>query len=61
MIMAWHRSNETSKRLNCIPGDGLIGRFWGRQHSRRSITRLTKSLSYIFADFFLFSLLPIWT
>ena len=22
MIMAWHRSNQTSKRLNCIPGVG---------------------------------------
>jgi transposase len=24
MIMAWHRSNETSKRLNCIPGVGPL-------------------------------------
>src|ERR1700716_4634911 len=22
MIMAWHRSNQTSKRLHCIPGVG---------------------------------------
>ncbi len=22
MILAWHRSNQTSKRLNCIPGVG---------------------------------------
>jgi transposase len=24
MIMAWHRSNQTSKRLNCIPGVGPL-------------------------------------
>ena len=24
MIMAWHRSNPTSKRLNCIPGVGPL-------------------------------------
>ena len=24
MIMAWHRSNSTSKRLNCIPGVGPL-------------------------------------
>jgi transposase len=24
MIMAWHRSSETSKRLNCIPGVGPL-------------------------------------
>jgi hypothetical protein len=24
MILAWHRSNQTSKRLNCIPGVGPL-------------------------------------
>jgi transposase len=24
MIPAWHRSNQTSKRLNCIPGVGPL-------------------------------------
>ena len=24
MIMAWHRSNQTSQRLNCIPGVGPL-------------------------------------
>ena len=24
MIMAWHRSNQTSRRLNCIPGVGPL-------------------------------------
>ena len=24
MIMTWHRSNQTSKRLNCIPGVGAL-------------------------------------
>ena len=24
MIMAWHRCNQTSKRLNCIPGVGPL-------------------------------------
>jgi transposase len=24
IIMAWHRSNQTSKRLNCIPGVGPL-------------------------------------
>src|SRR6516165_9144072 len=24
MIMAWHRSNPTSKRLNCVPGVGPL-------------------------------------
>jgi transposase len=24
MIMAWHRSNQTSKRLNCVPGVGPL-------------------------------------
>src|SRR5262245_20384016 len=24
MIMAWYRSNQTSKRLNCIPGVGPL-------------------------------------
>jgi transposase len=24
MILAWHRSNQTSKRLNCIPGAGPL-------------------------------------
>jgi transposase len=24
LIMAWHRSNQTSKRLNCIPGVGPL-------------------------------------
>jgi transposase len=24
MLMAWHRSNQTSKRLNCIPGVGPL-------------------------------------
>jgi transposase len=24
MIMVWHRSNQTSKRLNCIPGVGPL-------------------------------------
>ncbi len=24
MILEWHRSNQTSKRLNCIPGDGPL-------------------------------------
>jgi len=24
MILAWHRSNQTSKRLNCIPVEKLI-------------------------------------
>jgi transposase len=26
MILAWHRCNQTSKRLNCIPGAGRDGR-----------------------------------
>jgi Transposase IS116/IS110/IS902 family len=24
MILAWHRCNQTSKRLNCIPGVGPL-------------------------------------
>ncbi len=24
MLLAWHRSNQTSKRLNCIPGVGPL-------------------------------------
>src|SRR2546430_17660626 len=24
MILAWHRNNQTSKRLNCIPGVGPL-------------------------------------
>jgi hypothetical protein len=24
MILAWHRSDQTSKRLNCIPGVGPL-------------------------------------
>ena len=30
MIMAWHRSNQTSKRLNCIPGVGPLPPRWSR-------------------------------
>ena len=28
MILAWHRSNQTSKRLNCIPGVGPRRALW---------------------------------
>ena len=35
-IMAWHRSNQTSKRLNCIPG---VVRCWPPRWSRASPIR----------------------
>ena len=37
MILAWHRSNQTSKRLNCIPGVGPLlatALTWGRGPDR---------------------------
>ena len=36
LIMAWYRSNETSKRLHYIPGSV---RYWRRLWSRASLTR----------------------
>jgi transposase len=36
MILAWHRSDQTSKRLNCIPGVGPAARHRAGRQRRRS-------------------------
>ena len=42
MIMAWHRSNQTSKRLNCIP---LVGPLLARRPTKLAAIALANKLA----------------